>query len=134
MLEQVRDYQVHELEYLFLSDVYKVLILDAGAEGDFITYARDHGLILKVHSYDKCFDLVLDGVSKYNGLAKYIDVDITDAFSFGNDFNDYELLANYPNSIALGSNSSLLNVAALILPYDADLQDNFTTVINTILG
>ena len=130
------DYRINSLEQIMKHDIYKILVLDYEMHGLFMDYLSDKHLSIKLHSYDKCFDIVPHGVNKYNGIKEYIelDYDYNDVFVFGNDLNDYELLLNFNNSVLLGGHKDLINVASLNLPYNNELEANFTKVINSILA
>ncbi len=123
------------LDQIYLGDTHKILVLDHSVEEMFHEYTNDNNLIIKVHSYDKWFDIVPFGVNKYNAVLPYVaKYKQEDIFVFGNDFNDYELLLHFKNSTLFGDIAPLLDVASLNIAYDEFRQENFKLLINTILA
>lgn len=132
---QVSQYQIKNMAKILNTDIYKILILDMNLHDLFTEYATANNLAIKHHSYDRCFDLVVSGCNKYDGVLPFVaGFAHDDIFVFGNDFNDYEMLAHFPNSIVFGSIPELVNIAKLNIPYDSHQKDSFNCLINTILG
>lgn len=132
---QVACYRISDLDAMLATDIYKILVFDMQLYNIFTEYAEENNLTIKHHSYDNCFDLVVSGCNKYNGILPLLDsYSINDIFVFGNDFNDYEILSNFPNSIVFGSIIELLQLAKLNIRYDQYQDYNFSQVIDGILG
>jgi HAD superfamily hydrolase (TIGR01484 family) len=124
-----------DLDRLLKTNIYKILVLDLEVHDEFVSYAATKDLIIKHHSYDACFDIVPNHCCKYEGVLPLInDYKHEDVFVFGNDFNDYEMLLNFKNSILFGNIKQLQNIAAINILYDHDTLPNFEQVINTILN
>ena len=101
----------------------------------FKNYAQDNELLIKHHSYDDCFDIVPTQCNKYLGVQPFIsNYANEDVYVFGNDFNDYELFTHFENSVLFGNIAQLQAVTKLNLHYNDRLQDNFSTLIHTILS
>ncbi|MFN8770311.1 MAG: HAD hydrolase family protein [Neisseriaceae bacterium] len=127
-------YKANHISQVFDGTTHKVLILDSTLEIMFREYTDENNLIIKVHSYDKWLDIVPSGVDKYKAVLPFIqNFNTEDVFVFGNDFNDYELLVNFKNSIFFGEIPALKKISALNIEYDEYRQANFELLINTIL-
>ena len=132
--ESVYDYKITDLEQILATEIYKILVLDMSPHAMLDQYATDNNLVTKHHSYDNCFDIIVKGCNKYDGLLPLIGhYRPDDVFVFGNDFNDYELLLNFPNSILFGGIPELKKISKINIPYSPMQQDNFTLLVNTIL-
>lgn len=130
----VMEYLIDDLDHMLATDIYKILIFDMQQHGFFTQYALENNLQIKHHSYDNCFDIVVRGCDKYDGLLPLLgNYDLDDIFVFGNDFNDYEMLLNFPNSIVFGTIGELQQISKLNILYDDFTDKNLDTVINTIL-
>lgn len=117
-----RNYE-HDLERLLLSNIYKILILHMDSYHEFNDYAVNNNLVIKHHSYDECFDLVPECCNKYIGIKSLVsNYDPSDVFVFGNDFNDYEMLSSFHNSVVFGNIEKLQNVAKINILYDNNLE------------
>ena len=133
IIELTGQHKAHSLDAIFSEDTYKILVLDDLWLAHFRQFSIGKDLLIKFHSYDKCFDIMPAQVNKYNGLINLTLPQSEDVFIFGNDHNDLELMQNFPNSILFGNNKELLEYAKLQIEYDGDLVANLTTVINTVL-
>ena len=130
----VGTYKARTLDEIFNGSTHKILVLDHTVEEMFREYTDENNLIIKVHSFDKWFDVVPDGVNKFNAVLPYItNYNKDDVFVFGNDFNDFELLLNFANSTLFGDIKPLCEIAAINISYDEYRFDNFKLVINTII-
>ena len=127
---QLRD---NNSENILRSGAYKVLILDDQWLSHYHDFITERNMIIKHHSYDKCFDIMPANVNKLTGLQRLELPDYENIYVFGNDGNDIEMIMNFPNSIMFGHHGELQKFAKLQIPYDEDLYDNFVSVINTIL-
>jgi HAD superfamily hydrolase (TIGR01484 family) len=133
--ESVYDYKITDLKHMLTTDIYKILILDMLPYKMFDQYAVDNNLVTKHHSYDKCFDILVKGCNKYDGLLPLIGhYNLEDVFIFGNDFNDYEMLLNFPNSILFGGIPELKKISKINIPYNIVQQSKFILLINSILA
>jgi|GEM_PF-2732636 len=131
---QISHYRVANIEKMLATEIYKILVLDMKLHEMFTEYARDNNLVIKHHSYDGYFDIVLNGCNKYAGVLPLIgDYANEDIFVFGNDFNDYEMLSHFQNSVVFGSIDELLQISKLNIAYDEHQEDNFRLLIDTIL-
>jgi hydroxymethylpyrimidine pyrophosphatase-like HAD family hydrolase len=131
---QVANYQITDFEQMLTTDIYKILVFDMQLHDMFTAYAGENDLVVKHHSYDNCFDLVVNGCNKYDGVLPLLEnFAPSDIFVFGNDFNDYEMLCHFPNSIVFGSIDQLLQVAKLSIKYDKHQEDKFRLIVDTIL-
>ena len=132
--QMARSYE-SSLDRLLLSKVYKILILDMSAYNEFSLYAKDNRLVIKHHSYDACFDLVPECCSKYAGIKSLVNsYKNEDVFVFGNDFNDYEMLLAFNNSILFGDIKELQLICKINIPYNEHLCNNFKQIIEIILA
>jgi hydroxymethylpyrimidine pyrophosphatase-like HAD family hydrolase len=128
-------FHISELSEIINNDIYKVLVFDMQAHDHFSEYAKTNGLLIKHHSYDKCFDIVPTECNKYLGVLPFIsEFANEDIFVFGNDYNDYELFKHFKNSTLFGEIKELQQITKLNLQYDEYLGANFEVLINTILG
>lgn len=132
--QMTRSYE-GDLDRLLLNKVYKILILDMSAYNEFGLYAKDNNLVIKHHSYDACFDLVPECCSKYAGIKSLVsDYKNEDVFVFGNDFNDYEMLSAFNNSILFGDIKELQSICKVNILYDEHLCNIFRQIIEIILA
>lgn len=122
------------VDHVLADGAYKILVLDDQFLEYFNQFIANHDLTIKYHFYDKCFDVMPAHVNKFAGLSELILPEKNDIFVFGNDHNDLELMQELPNSIMFGHHQELQKYAKIKIDYDDDLFENFTTVINTILG
>ncbi|MDD3265743.1 MAG: HAD hydrolase family protein [Burkholderiales bacterium] len=124
----------NDLDVLLSDGIYKILILNNEYSEHCTSLAKEHGLEIKFHSYNNCFDIMPSGVNKYDGI-KYLPLsNHDDIFVFGNDHNDLELMQNFHNSVMFGNFSELLPYAKVKIAYDEDKFANFESVVNTILA
>lgn len=132
---QISNFRVKDIDKMLETDIYKVLVFDMQLHSMFIDYAKDKGLVTKHHSYDSLFDIAVAGCDKYEGVLPLLgNFSNEDIFVFGNDFNDYEMLYHFQNSVVFGSIDQLIKISKLNIGYDEYLEDNFRQVIDTILG
>lgn len=128
------NYREHKLENLLTEELYKILIFEQGQNRNlFEEYAAVNGLSFKYHSYDKCFDLVAGGVSKFHALSKYLDYDNQNIFAFGNDYNDKEMLENFGNGILIGDNLTLNINPKLNIGYGEQMERQLTWLIEQLI-
>jgi Cof subfamily protein (haloacid dehalogenase superfamily) len=131
---QLSHYRIENIEKMLGTDIYKILVLDMKLHEMFTEYARDNDLVIKHHSYDGYFDIVINGCNKYDGVLPLIgDYANEDIFVFGNDFNDYEMLSNFQNSVVFGSIKELIQISKLNIVYDQYRAEHFKLLIDTIL-
>ncbi len=132
---QISRFRVTELEKMLATDIYKILILDMKHHDMFTQYAGENDLGIKHHSYDGYFDIVVNGCNKYDGVLPLIgNYANEDVFVFGNDFNDYEMLRHFQNSIVFGSIDELIQISKLNIQYNQDQEAYFSLLIDTILS
>ncbi len=128
-------HKAHHVDQIFDNTTHKVLILDSTAEEKFKNYTSENNLIMKIHSYDKWLDIIPCGVNKYTAVLDFVSkYHPHDVFVFGNDFNDIELLLNFPNSILFGEIPSLQKLAKVNIKYNEYRQVNFEVLIDIILS
>lgn len=127
-------YHVGNLKQILGTEIYKVLVFDMEAHDSFIKYAKHNDLLIKHHSYDDCFDIVPKECNKYIGVEPFVQgFSNEDVFVFGNDYNDYEILKHFHNSVLFGDIEDLQKISRLNLPYNDFLEHNFEILIETIL-
>jgi Cof subfamily protein (haloacid dehalogenase superfamily) len=112
---------------------YKILVLEDAWLDYFHQVINERDLIIKHHSYDRCFDIMPARVNKYVGLRELNLPAPENIYVFGNDGNDLELMQNLPNSVLFGNHAELTKYAKVRINYDDDLFANFESVVNTIL-
>jgi hypothetical protein len=127
---QLRD---HTLDTIASDGAYKIMVLDDQWLEYFSQKIAPRELIIKHHSYDRCFDILPAKVNKYLGLSELTLPLSQNIFIFGNDLNDLELFQEFPNSIMFGAHPQLQKYAKLQIAYDDNLMSNFLQIINTIL-
>ncbi len=134
LAKTVKQYKTNKLDDIISGITHKILILNNDKQYLFDDYIIKNQLIIKNHSYDKCFDIIPHEVNKYKAVMPFINhYNSRDIYVFGNDFNDYELLLNIENSILFGDIADLKKIAKINIPYNAYCNQNFDLVINTIL-
>lgn len=131
---QAREFRISHPEQILSTEIYKILIFNMEGHEFFTDYASKNDLVIKHHSYDKCYDLVPAECNKYLGVLPFIkDFANEDIFVFGNDYNDFEILSNFNNSVLFGGIEELKKITKLNIAYDGNLQDNFFKLIKSIL-
>ncbi|MCE3268613.1 MAG: hypothetical protein K0R49_865 [Burkholderiales bacterium] len=132
---QIIDYRVNNIDKMLETDIYKILVFDMQLYKNFMEYAKSNNLVVKYHSYDNLFDIMAAKCNKYQGVLPLLeDFTHNDIFIFGNDFNDYEILDGFQNSVVFGSIAQLLQISKLNIPYDVHQENNFSLIIDTILA
>ncbi len=130
-----KEFHISDMSKFINNEVYKVWVFDMEAHDYFSDYSKTNGLLIKHHSYDKCFDIVPLECNKYISVLPFIgEFTNEDIFAFGNDYNDYELFKHFNNSVLFGNVEELQKITKLNIHYDEDLRANFEVLIKTILG
>lgn len=128
-------YRERDLKHILQTEIYKILVLEIRALEKFEAYAKANDILVKLHSYDDCFDLVANCSNKYLGVLPFVrDFDDSDVFIFGNDLNDYELFTHFSNSVLFGSLPKLKDLAKVQIHYDEYMDNKFADLINSILN
>jgi hydroxymethylpyrimidine pyrophosphatase-like HAD family hydrolase len=129
-----KQYRIQDIDEMLNSQIFKILLFDIQSMGLFAEYAGANNLLIKHHSYSECFDIVPVECNKYLGVLPFIQGYANeDIFIFGNDYNDYELLKTFNNSILFGDIKELQELAKLNLGYNEKLQYNFSKLIHGII-
>lgn len=135
LADNTKEFHVSDMSQFITNEVYKVWVFDMEAHDYFSDYSKTNGLLIKHHSYDKCFDIVPLDCNKYISVLPFIsEFANEDIFIFGNDYNDYELFKHFNNSVLFGNVEELQKITKLNIHYDEDLRTNFELLIKTILG
>lgn len=130
----VQDYRTKNLDNILSNDIFKIFILDDLAIDKFSEYVQNTSLALHHHTKFKSFDILPGGVNKYNGIHHMLDYPSNDIFVFGDDLNDYPLFVKFHNSILMGENHLLNDVAKLNILNDESRYQNLTYLIDIILN
>lgn len=126
-------YQTNDLDKILENDIYKLFVLEDELIKIFSEYTGQNSLEIHHHTKFKSFDVLPQGVNKFNGVANLFSHHKNDVFVFGDDLNDYPLFMNFHNSILMGDNHLLDKIAKINIINDNMRYENLEYLINVIL-